>query len=49
MIVAPSLSSGEAFCTVKYTPRAFVLKVLSKCSTVAAGFSTVSTMPAGCY
>jgi hypothetical protein len=45
MIEAPSLSSGSAFWTVKYTPLAFVLNVLPKCSGVTAGVSTVSTIP----
>ena len=33
---APSLSRESAFCTVKNNPLTFVLKILSKCSSVLA-------------
>src|SRR6516164_2427372 len=46
MIDALSASSGSAFCTVKYTPRAFRLKCLSNVSAVDSVSETGSTTPA---
>src|SRR5215469_8172447 len=46
MIEAFSASTGSAFCTVKYTPRAFRLKCLSYVSGVESASVTGSTTPA---
>jgi hypothetical protein len=46
MMDALSASSGSAFCTVKYAPRAFKLKCLSNVSGVDSASETGSTTPA---
>ena len=45
-IDAPSLSSGNAFCTVNSVPRTFRLKVASKCCSVISPSGRGSPMPA---
>src|SRR5215472_6944312 len=46
MMEPPPFIKGSAFWTVKYRPRALVLKVLSKCSGVTSGVCLSSTIPA---
>src|SRR6202042_2539460 len=46
MIEAPSRTRGRAFCTVNKIPLTFVLKVLSKCSSVIAPRGATSPTPA---